>query len=99
MKQLLAAAATIALLASAGPVSAQMHQRMGAARAPSADPDASPNAGPEYRWMASHGYTVDDATPAGRSEGFSEGLNRDSLSRANTIIVVPSEPAPYIGVR
>jgi hypothetical protein len=63
MKTLAFATATVALLAFAVPASAQMDggPHRGAGWSRWHDPDARFNAGPQYRFMISHGYTVDDA--------------------------------------
>jgi hypothetical protein len=68
MKTLAFATAAVALLAFAVPASAQMASaemdggpHRGAGWSRWHDQDARFNAGPQYRFMISHGYTVDDA--------------------------------------
>jgi hypothetical protein len=68
MKTLAFATAAVALLAFAVPASAQMASAQmdggphrGAGWSRWHDQDARFNAGPQYRFMTSHGYTVDDA--------------------------------------
>jgi len=110
MKPLVAAAAFAALAVIAGPVSAQMYPQAGApmdAMGPTAapgmgwapgtgrDPDAGAG-GPQFRFMESRGYTVNDAMPPSGRDAYSDELNAAERDHPRYHIIYPAEgPGPY----
>lgn len=95
----LAAAAFAALMATAGTAGAQPYPQPGAPAWSSANPydgpaHYAPDNGPQYRWMMTHGSTVNDAMAPDGSDAFSNALNAEEAAHPRYYIIYPAGPGP-----